>query len=76
MRPQAGYFVVTDIRPLGAADGAQFCRDLPTRAGVAAIPASAFYDDRDRGASLVRFAYCKRPEVLAAALDNLAVLRP
>jgi N-succinyldiaminopimelate aminotransferase len=74
MRPAAGYFAMTDIRGLGEDDGVRFCRELPARAGVAAIPAAAFYDDKAAGRSLVRFAYCKRPEVLAAALDKLAVL--
>jgi N-succinyldiaminopimelate aminotransferase len=74
MRPAAGYFAMTDIRRLGSVDGVQFCRDLPALAGVAAIPASAFYDDKGPGRSLVRFAYCKRPEVLAQALERLAVL--
>jgi N-succinyldiaminopimelate aminotransferase len=74
MRPAAGYFAVTDIRALGLDDGVQFCRELPARAGVVAVPASAFYDDKAAARSLVRFAYCKRSEVLAEALDRLAVL--
>jgi N-succinyldiaminopimelate aminotransferase len=75
IRPAAGYFAITDVRSLGVDDGARFCRELPERAGVAAVPASAFYDDVQAGGSLVRFAYCKRPEVLADALDRLAVLK-
>jgi N-succinyldiaminopimelate aminotransferase len=75
MRPAAGYFAMTDIRSLGEEDGVAFCRDLPARAGVVAIPASAFYDDLEAGRSLVRFAYCKRPEVLGEALNRLGALR-
>ena len=70
--PAAGYFVITDIGRLGAGDGIEFCRELPARAGVAAIPAAAFYDDKAAARHLVRFAFCKRPEVLAEALGKLA----
>jgi N-succinyldiaminopimelate aminotransferase len=75
IRPAAGYFVITDITGrFGVDDGVEFCRRLPERAGVAAIPAAAFYDDKAAGRGLVRFAYCKRPEVLAEAIDRLGVL--
>ncbi|MGH9242899.1 MAG: aminotransferase class I/II-fold pyridoxal phosphate-dependent enzyme [Acidimicrobiales bacterium] len=36
--PEATYFVTTDIRPLGQLDGMAFCRSLPERCGVVAIP--------------------------------------
>ncbi len=65
------YFVSTDVRPLGYPDGLAFCRDLPGRAGVVAIPHQAFCDDEAIGAPYVRWAFCKRPEVLADALDRL-----
>jgi N-succinyldiaminopimelate aminotransferase len=70
-RPAGTYFVTTDIRPLGHTDGVEFCRELPARAGVVAIPTQVFYDDVDAGRPLVRWAFCKRPEVLAAALERL-----
>ena len=44
-QPAGTYFVTTDVRPLGHADGMEFCRELPRRAGVVAIPSSVFYDD-------------------------------
>src|SRR5690349_15511989 len=70
--PPAGtYFITTDVRPLGYDDGMAFCRDLPHRAGVVAIPSSVFYDNQAAGRSQVRFAFCKRPEVLAEALARL-----
>jgi N-succinyldiaminopimelate aminotransferase len=71
-RPAGTYFLTTDVRPLGYSDGMEFCRDLPGRAGVVAIPHQVFYDDKAAGAPLVRWAFCKRPEVLTAALDRLA----
>jgi N-succinyldiaminopimelate aminotransferase len=74
--PQGTYFVTADVRPLGWADGLDFCRELPRRAGVVAIPHQVFYDDVEAGRPLVRFAFCKRDEVLDAALTRLHTLRP
>ncbi|MER5518545.1 pyridoxal phosphate-dependent aminotransferase [Streptomyces sp. NPDC002763] len=65
------YFITTDIRPLGETDGFAFCRSLPERAGVVAIPNAVFYDHREAGAPFVRFAFCKRPEVLKEAAERL-----
>jgi len=64
--------VTTDISPTGYADGLAFCRDLPGRAGVVAIPQQVFHDASSNGAAYVRWAFCKRPEVLHEALDRLA----
>lgn len=75
LRPQGTYFVMTDIRPLGATDGMQFCLDLPRRAGVVAIPDEVFHDDPADGKPFVRFAFCKRDEVIDAAVERLAGLR-
>jgi N-succinyldiaminopimelate aminotransferase len=74
--PQGGYFVVADAGPLGFADAAQFCRQLPSLAGVVGIPVTAFVREgnRDDYRSLVRFAYCKRVNVLTAASAQLAAL--
>ncbi|HOZ58986.1 MAG TPA: pyridoxal phosphate-dependent aminotransferase [Nakamurella multipartita] len=70
-RPQGTYFVMTDIRPLGATDGMQFCLDLPARAGVVAIPDEVFHDDPADGKPFVRFAFCKRDEVIDEAVQRL-----
>jgi N-succinyldiaminopimelate aminotransferase len=69
--PQGTYFATTDVRPLGYDDGVEFCRDLPTRAGVVAIPHQVFYDDVEAGRPLVRWAFCKRDDVLLEALGRL-----
>jgi N-succinyldiaminopimelate aminotransferase len=71
MRPAATYFAMTDIRSFGQDDGMAFCRQLPERCGVVAIPASVLYDDQAAGRSLVRFAFCKRPEVIDDAVARL-----
>ena len=70
--PPAGtYFVITDVSPLGERDGIEFCLSLPERAGVVAIPTALFYDDQQVARTQVRFAFCKRPEVLTAAVGRL-----
>ena len=69
--PEGTYFVTTDIRPLSDADGVQFCRDLPRQAGVVAIPSAVLYDDPEAGRTQVRFAFCKRPEMLQDALARI-----
>ncbi len=74
--PQGTYFVTADIRPLGFTDGLQLCRELPQRVGVVAIPHQVFYDDVEAGRPLVRFAFCKRDEVLVEAMTRLQSLRP
>jgi N-succinyldiaminopimelate aminotransferase len=66
-RPEATYFATVDV----GRDAVGFCRELPRRAGVVAIPTSVFYDS-PAGDGYVRFAFCKRPEVLEDALRRLA----
>jgi N-succinyldiaminopimelate aminotransferase len=74
-RPAGTYFVTTDITPLGERDGHAFCLALPQRAGVVAVPTVVFYDDKDVGRPLVRFAFCKRDAVIDEAAARLAALR-
>ena len=69
--PAGTYFVTADIRPLGETDGLAFCRSLPERCGVVAVPNVVFYDDVEAGSPMVRFAFCKRLEVLDEAVARL-----
>jgi N-succinyldiaminopimelate aminotransferase len=73
--PEAGYFVVADAAPLGCTDSLDWCRELPHRAGVVGIPVQAFSADPGPVRTLVRFAFCKRDEVLAEAVRRLGALR-
>jgi N-succinyldiaminopimelate aminotransferase len=76
VQPSEGtYFVTTDITPLGGRDGLEFCRALPGRCGVVAVPTQVFYDHPDEGRHLVRFAFCKRLEVIDEAARRLRTLR-
>lgn len=70
-RADAGYFVQADVRPWGYSDGVQFCRDLPERAGVVAIPTSAFYLSANASAWLVRFSFCKHEDSIRKAVDQM-----
>ena len=72
--PAGTYFATVDIRSIGEDDGRAFCLGLPERCGVVAVPNVVFYDHFDEGRHLVRFAFCKRPEVIAEALDRLRQL--
>jgi N-succinyldiaminopimelate aminotransferase len=71
--PQAGYFVIADAAPLGVIDAAEFCRSLPGLAGVVAVPVTAFVHPERRAAydTLVRFAFCKKVDVLERAAAQL-----
>jgi N-succinyldiaminopimelate aminotransferase len=73
--PQGTYFITTDIGGLGGGGGLDFCRRLPLRCGVVAVPNEVFYDDHEAGRNQVRFAFCKRDEVLAQAAARLAAMR-
>ncbi len=73
-RPAGTYFVTTDVAAIGEPDAMAFCRALPARCGVVAVPSSVFYLHPAEGESLVRWAFCKRPEVLADALVRLKTL--
>ncbi|MYW01496.1 pyridoxal phosphate-dependent aminotransferase [Streptomyces sp. SID3343] len=72
--PQGTYFTTTDITALGYPDGLDFCRRLPELCGVVAVPEVVFFDDTEVGRPLVRFAFCKRIEVLEEAAKRLATL--
>ncbi|HET7016517.1 MAG TPA: pyridoxal phosphate-dependent aminotransferase [Streptosporangiaceae bacterium] len=76
-RPDGTYFITTSIRPFGdaAASGLEFCRALPKTAGVVAIPMQVFYDHPEAGQFQVRFAFCKRKEVLNEAIARLGALQ-
>jgi N-succinyldiaminopimelate aminotransferase len=72
--PEATYFATVDVRPVQPdGDGLAFCRSLPQRAGVVAVPTVVFYDPAHAhlGRHLVRFAFCKRDDVLAEAVERL-----
>jgi N-succinyldiaminopimelate aminotransferase len=72
--PAGTYFITTDIAALGEKDGLEFCRALPSRCGVVAVPNVVFYDNTEFGRTQVRFAFCKQDEVLHEAVTRLGRL--
>jgi N-succinyldiaminopimelate aminotransferase len=70
--PEGTYFATTDISALGWDDGMSFCLALPERAGVVAIPSQVFHDDAEAGRHLVRWAFCKQPELIEEGMRRLA----
>ncbi|MEV6772914.1 pyridoxal phosphate-dependent aminotransferase [Nocardia sp. NPDC051030] len=75
-RSDGTYFVCADITPLGATDAYAFCRELPERLGVAAVPVSVFADDKDSWSHLVRFTFCKKEETIAEGVRRLRAAQP
>ena len=71
LEPQGTYFASCDIRSIGETNGIDFCMALPERAGVVAVPTMVFYDDEEAGAPIIRFAFCKKDEVLDEAVHRL-----
>jgi len=75
VQPCAGtYFMTVDIRSVGYhGDDMSFCRDITTKAGVCAVPVSAFYPQKDEKAPrhFARFCFCKKREVLEEASARL-----
>jgi N-succinyldiaminopimelate aminotransferase len=65
------YFICVDVRPLGFTNGFDLCYELPERIGVAAVPVQVFTDNPERWSHIVRFAFCKRDEVLDEAIERL-----
>jgi aspartate/methionine/tyrosine aminotransferase len=75
-KPRGAYYVITDISRFGFPDDITFARELVEKIGVAVVPGSSFYNDQTDGAHQVRFTFCKTDDVLHAAGERLAHLRP
>lgn len=77
-RPAGGYFILADHRgvsgPLGLTTDVEVCHHLIEHAGVATIPPTAFYDHKQRGEHLLRFAFCKTQKTIDAAVERLEKL--
>jgi aspartate/methionine/tyrosine aminotransferase len=74
--PQGSYFILADHSRFGFAEDVSFCRHLVKEVGVAAIPPTSFYERKELGRSLVRFAFCKTDETLREALGRMNALKP
>lgn len=70
--PQGTYYIAADIRSLGDDDDMAYCRALPAKKGVAAIPISAFYENPEQHGGAIRIAFCKNEATLQLACQRLA----
>ncbi|GAA3281003.1 aminotransferase class I/II-fold pyridoxal phosphate-dependent enzyme [Paenarthrobacter aurescens] len=75
--PSGTYFINVDTAPLGIPDSVELARRLPGLVGVAAIPVPVFChpEGAERTRSLLRFAFCKKTDVLEEAAERLATLK-
>jgi N-succinyldiaminopimelate aminotransferase len=64
------YFLTADTSTMTAESDRTFCEKLTRDAGVAAIPYSPFYSE-DAPSGLIRFAFCKKQDVLHEAVLRL-----
>ncbi len=72
IRPRGAYYIMTDVSAFGFTDDVTMARHLVTEVGVASVPGSSFYRDRQGGQSQLRFCFCKKEETLTAAEQRLA----
>lgn len=73
--PEGAYYIMTDISDFGFANELEFTRHLIQNIGVAVVPASSFYHDKNLGSQQVRFCFCKKDETLLAAVERLQKLK-
>ena len=76
---QGTYFLSADIRAVAERNdlpdtSIEFCMALPKAAGVVAVPSEVFYETAGAGRHLIRFAFCKKDELLDEAITRLSVL--
>ena len=73
--PQGAYYVLCDIRPFGFSDDVAFANWLVREVGVAGVPGSSFFSRRELGRNLIRFTFCKTPDLLEEAGARLGRVR-
>ncbi|PYS99272.1 MAG: aminotransferase [Acidobacteria bacterium] len=73
--PDGAYYVMTDISDFGFANDIEFTKHLIREIGVAVVPGSSFYENREMGSQMVRFCFCKKDETLEAAAERLRKIR-
>jgi aminotransferase len=74
-QPQGAYYVMTDIAHFGFDSDIEFARYLVSEIGIAVVPGSSFFNDREAGRTKVRFVYSKKEDTLLEADKRLARLR-
>lgn len=75
-KPSGAYYTIVDTRPLGRTHDVEFAKYLVTEIGVAVVPGSSFYQDKEMGRTQIRFAFSKKKETFDEAERRLARLKP
>ena len=73
--PEGAYYILADFSELSELDDVTFAKWMAEEIGVATVPGSSFFHDREQGRSIVRFAFCKRTETLERAAERLVGIR-
>ncbi|MDB5080091.1 MAG: transaminase [Chloroflexi bacterium] len=76
--PQGAYYIMTDagdlLKRFNQPDDVSFARFMIDEIGLATVPGSSFYRDKNQGRTKIRFCFCKKPETLERARDLLLSL--
>jgi aminotransferase len=73
--PKGAYYVLADISKFGYKTDIEFAHHLIKDIGVAVVPGSSFFSQPEKGHSLIRFCFSKKPETLQAASNKLLKLQ-
>jgi aspartate/methionine/tyrosine aminotransferase len=73
--PEGAYYVLADFSELSDRSDDEFAVWMTREIGVATVPGSSFYHDKELGRRFVRFAFCKKLETLQQAGERLATLK-
>jgi aspartate/methionine/tyrosine aminotransferase len=69
--PEGAYYIFADFSRLSDLDDVTFAKWMAQEIGVATVPGSSFYSNREDGRTFVRFAFCKKFETLEHAEQKL-----
>lgn len=69
--PEGAYYIMADFSALSDLDDVAFSKFMASDCGVAPVPGSSFYNRREDGDKLVRFAFCKQADTLHQAVARL-----
>jgi aspartate/methionine/tyrosine aminotransferase len=73
--PEGAYYILADFSGLAfKGDDTEFAHHLVEKVGVAPVPGSSFFRNRDEGSHLVRFTFSKSEETLGEAAHRLSTM--
>ncbi len=74
-RPEGAYYILAEA-PTEFNDCLEYANYLIKNVGVAVLPASALYHDKELGKRKIRLAYCKKDETLREVGKRIKNLKP